>query len=538
MATDPLELLQGARRLAAVAATTLAGPGHEPAFDRLTRLATRLLDAPVSLLSIVDGETQWIKSAVGLPPEFSPPAGLPASRAVCPRVAGAGAPLVMGDAATEVRDPAAARAMRWGLRAYAGVPLVSAGEPVGVLCVADVRPRRWRAHQLSALGELAALAAMEIGRRRAESERERAAAALAATERLFRGVVEQSLVGICVLQHGEVRYANPRFREIVHGAGAPPDAPLSLRDRVHAEDLARVDERLLGPAAGDVEEVHEAFRVVRPDGSVPHLEVHGRRMALDGGQGMLGVVLDVTERVRAERERTDAVRARDRFYAMMSHELRTPISAVLLYGEMLLSGVYDPLTDPQREAVERAHRSAGHLLELINDLLDLSKLEAGRLEPRIETVEVVELIRAVAGELSPMAAEQGCAVEIRAAEETLCLTGDALRVRQILLNLLANALRFGAGHPVRLEARRCAGGVEVGVVDSGPGICADDRERIFDDFVQLGEGGAGTGLGLPVARRLAELQGGTLTVESEPGEGSVFRLVLPALAPALASGAG
>ncbi|HEU0016026.1 MAG TPA: HAMP domain-containing sensor histidine kinase, partial [Longimicrobium sp.] len=195
-------------------------------------------------------------------------------------------------------------------------------------------------------------------------------------------------------------------------------------------------------------------------------------------------------------------------------------------------GAAEPLTPEQRDAVERSQRSAEHLLELINDLLDLSKLEAGKLETRVEDVEAVELAESVVGALSALAAEHGCTVCLEAAERPLNVTGDARRVRQILMNLLSNAIKFGRGAPVQVRLTPEPDGVRVEVRDHGPGIPQDDLERIFEEFVQLGDGdGTGTGLGLPIARRLAELQGGWLRVASAPGQGSTFTLFLPAAAP-------
>jgi PAS domain S-box-containing protein len=528
MASEPPDLLRDASRLAAVRATALAGPGRDEGFDRLTRLAARLLGAPVSLLSLVDGERQWIKSAAGTVAGEPVPGDLPLDRSVCRHVAGSGAVLSIADAAGEARGPAAATLLEHGMRSYAGVPLVSGGQAVGVLCVADTRPRRWHARRLDTLRELAELAVTEIERRRAEHD-------LAAAERLFRALVEQSLVGIYVVQDDAVRYASPRFRELI---GAPPgwfDRPRHYLELVHPDDRDRVRENVRRRLEGEIAALRYSFRVLRFDGETLHMEVHGSRMELESRPAVIGVAIDVTERVRAERDREHAVLARDRFYAMMSHELRTPVSAIMLYDELLLSGVYDPLTDGQREALERSDRSARHLLDLINDLLDLSKLEAGRLETRVEEVEVAELVEGAVAELGPIAREQGCALELEVETRPLPVTGDARRVRQILLNLLSNAVKFGAGHPVQVRCGPCEGGIAVAVADHGPGIAPADLERIFEEFVQLGDSEVGTGLGLAIARRLAELQGGSLTAESRPGEGSTFRLVLPLEAPALAS---
>ncbi len=537
MSSDPADLLRHPARLAALGATALAGTPPEEAFDRLTRLAVAVVGAPISLLSLIDGERQWVKSAAGVPPGAAP-RSIPISGSICGQVAATGRPLVIPSLEGAQVDPDTP--MRaWGVRAYAGVPLVTGdGHAVGVLCVADTRPRAWSPEALAALRDLAALAVTEIEWRRSQAERDRAAAALRTTEQLFRALVEQSLVGIYVIQDGFFRYVNPRFLQTF---GLPPDwldQPRGILEVVVPEDRDTVSENVRRRVAGEVEAVQYCLRGRRSDGEIIYLEVHGSRTVLDGRPAVIGVGIDVTERMRAEHEREQAILARDRFYAMMSHELRTPVSAVMLYNDLLLSGVYDPLTEQQREAVDRSQKSARHLLDLINDLLDLSRLEAGRLETRVENVETAELVESVVNVLSPLALEHGCSLTLHVAERPLVVAGDARRVRQILLNLLSNAVKFGHGRPVEVRLGPASDGVLVEVSDHGPGIPPDDLDRIFEEFVQLGEPGVGTGLGLPIARRLAELQGGTLDVRSRPGDGSTFRLFLPSAVPQSSEPAG
>ena len=260
--------------------------------------------------------------------------------------------------------------------------------------------------------------------------------------------------------------------------------------------------------------------------------MHGTRTTVEGRPALIGVGYDITDRMRAERDREAAIASRDRFYAMASHELRTPVSTVMLYNDLLLGGMCEPLAPQQREAVERSQGSARHLLDLINDLLDLSKLEAGRLDVRVGALDLAQVVDEVFAELTPMAAEQGSTLAVEVACRPLQVAGDARRIRQILLNLLSNAIKFGRGRPIRVGCGvRDGGGVAVEVSDQGDGIAAADLPRIWDDFVQLGEGQPGTGLGLPIARRLAELLGGSIEVASAPGAGSTFRLVLPGTLP-------
>jgi signal transduction histidine kinase len=234
----------------------------------------------------------------------------------------------------------------------------------------------------------------------------------------------------------------------------------------------------------------------------------------------------------AEAAREEALAVRGRFFAAMSHELRTPINAIIGYNDLLLSDIYGPLTPEQSRALERAQRAARHLLELVNDILDLSKLEAGKVELQVETVSMCALIDDLFTTIRPLADEHGCELSLHGEGCPERILSDPRRIRQILLNLLSNAIKFGTGRPVAVRCLAAeGGGVAVEVEDGGTGIAEADQARIFEEFVQLAESAhtstSGTGLGLPISRRLAELLGGTLQVSSVVGEGSVFRLVLP-----------
>jgi PAS domain S-box-containing protein len=232
---------------------------------------------------------------------------------------------------------------------------------------------------------------------------------------------------------------------------------------------------------------------------------------------------------QAELER--AMAARSRFYASMSHELRTPINAVLGYSTLLLENIYGPLNEKQAEGITRTHKAAKHLLELVNDVLDLSKIEAGKIDLRLQPVHFPQLIDDLFVTVRPLADQYGSPLALKHEGEPLKVVSDPRRLRQILLNLLSNAIKFGRGKPIQVHSTPTAdGGIVVEVRDEGEGIAAADLEKIFDEFVQLGKTQLteGTGLGLPISRRLADMLHGTLEVESEVGAGSVFRLTLPA----------
>jgi signal transduction histidine kinase len=225
-----------------------------------------------------------------------------------------------------------------------------------------------------------------------------------------------------------------------------------------------------------------------------------------------------------------AMGARNRFYASMSHELRTPINAVIGYSTIMLDNIYGPLNVKQKEGLQRSLKAARHLLELVNDVLDLSKIEAGKIELTLQPVMFPALIEDLFVTVRPLADEYGSTLSLDTEGERFNIVSDPRRVRQILLNLLSNAIKFGEGKPIRVLCKQCENkSAEIEVIDQGVGIAQDDIARIFEEFVQVSESKQpGTGLGLPISRRLAQLLDGTLTVCSKPGEGSTFRLTLPA----------
>jgi signal transduction histidine kinase len=225
-----------------------------------------------------------------------------------------------------------------------------------------------------------------------------------------------------------------------------------------------------------------------------------------------------------------AMGVRNRFYASMSHELRTPINAVIGYSTLMIDNIYGPLNDKQREGLQRTLRAARHLLELVNDVLDLSKIEAGKIELSMQRVNIANLIEDLFVTVRPLADEHGTKLSFQHPEESLSIVTDPRRVRQILLNLLSNAIKFGLQKPIKVECSQDeSGGVSISVVDEGEGIAEEDQPRIFEEFVQVSPSQQmGTGLGLPISKRLATLLDGSLEVRSKPGVGSTFTLHLPA----------
>ena len=244
--------------------------------------------------------------------------------------------------------------------------------------------------------------------------------------------------------------------------------------------------------------------------------------------------------VRALEERTAELevvsRHKSAFLASMSHELRTPLNAVIGFSELLLERMFGDLNERQDEYLRDILASGRHLLELLNDILDLSKVEAGAMDLDISPVQVDDLVERALSLMRERAARQGVRLDADLDPDAGAMSADELRVRQVLLNLLSNAVKFtAAGGSVQVLAAREATDVVIRVVDTGEGIPPADHARIFDTFQQAGRTAGrteGTGLGLTLCKRIIELHGGEIWVDSEPGHGSTFGFRLPAVATA------
>jgi PAS domain S-box-containing protein len=277
-----------------------------------------------------------------------------------------------------------------------------------------------------------------------------------------------------------------------------------------------------------------------PDGRL--ISITGRPLSAEDGTLQGGVVVfhDISLQKRAQETlvhaKEEAVRAskfKDQFLSTMSHELRTPLNAVLGFSDLLADERYGPLNDRQQRYVNHIHTGGQHLLKLISDILDLSKIEAGRMELAREDVTVSSAFAEVISALYPLAEKKSQAL-LQQVEPDVHVHADAMRFKQMLMNLAGNAIKFTPeGGRIELAARQVDDQVRVEVRDNGPGIPPDQQQRIFEAFVRLAQTGSateGTGLGLAITSRLVELHGSKLGLESRPGEGTCFYFSLPLIA--------
>lgn len=359
----------------------------------------------------------------------------------------------------------------------------------------------------------------------------------------YRALFENSLDAMLItIPDGGIVAANPsactlfgRTQEELCAAGR--DLIVDREDpRVRA--LLEVRERE-GKASG-------VIRFARADGTRFEGEVTSVVFQTTDGPRTSMSIRDLTERQAAEqamramhvmelaRDRAEqADRIKSAFLATMSHELRTPLNSVIGFTGILLQEIPGKLNEEQRKQLTMVRSSARHLLALINDVLDLSKIEAGQLEVERRSFEVRALLSEVCEALQPSAREKGLKLELRVGSGVGVARGDKRRFRQILWNLGGNAIKFTERGEVVISAAQAPGGwLEVTVRDTGIGIRAEDQAKLFQPFFQAENGISrrydGTGLGLSISARLARLMGGSIGVESSPGDGSAFIVRVPA----------
>jgi len=231
------------------------------------------------------------------------------------------------------------------------------------------------------------------------------------------------------------------------------------------------------------------------------------------------------------RQLETASKHKSQFLANMSHELRTPLNAILGYTELILDNIYGEVGERVRDVLGRLEKSGRHLLALINDVLDLSKIEAGQLTLALSDYSMPDVVQTVATAVESLAAEKHLALKVTVAPDLPLGRGDERRIGQVLLNLVGNAIKFTEVGEVRVEVSASDGAFRVAVADTGPGIAPEDQEKIFEEFQQVDSSSTrkkgGTGLGLSIAKRIVEMHGGRIGVESNPGKGSTFWFTLP-----------
>lgn len=372
------------------------------------------------------------------------------------------------------------------------------------------------------------------------TDRFRAERLLRESEARFLGAFENAPIGMALVgADGQWMKVNRALCELL-GYPEPELVALTFQDVTHPDDLSTDQALMEQVLAGEIPGYRMDKRYLHRDGHVVWAElVVSLVRSEDGPRYFVFQVHDVTERRTAEGALRTAKEAAEEasylkstFLATVSHELRTPMTAILGYTDLLLEEPRDALTERQREDVRTIAWGGQRLLRLINDLLDLSKIEAGRLDLDVRTVNLGEIMAQVMPDIGMQASAKGVWLDIDAPPQLSSIVGDAHRLRQVLLNLTGNAVKFTARGRVGVTVRdRGEAGVEITVADTGIGISPEALPLVFEEFRQADPGATrkygGTGLGLPIARKLVELHGGTIQLASVAGAGTTVTVALP-----------
>jgi signal transduction histidine kinase len=558
-----------------------SSPGElEPVFQTILENATHICEARFGNLALLDGSALRVVALHNAPPaladrrEREPVVDLKGSIA---GVAISTKKLVhVADLAADERYARSVLATAGGARTSLVVPMLKEDKTIGTIAIYRQEVRSFTAKQIELLQNFAAQAVIAVENTRLLNELRQSLQQQTATSDVLKVIsrstfdlkavlntLVESAARLCQADlavigrpKGETYYfeathgVSPEFAEFFANHPAQIDRH-SLSGRVllegkivHIPDLATDPEYTYegGKIAG--------FRALLGvpllrEGAPIGVIALGRNSArpfTDSQIELLQTFADqaviAIENVRLFREIEErgrqleaASRHKSQFLANMSHELRTPLNAILGYTELILDSIYGEPTEKMRTVLERLQANGKHLLGLINDVLDVSKIEAGQLTLSLEDYSLSDLVHVVVSAVEPLAAEKRLAFKPEVAPDLPVGRGDARRLSQVLLNLVGNAIKFTDKGEVAIRASATNGAFTVAVCDTGPGIAEADQAKIFEEFQQADSSitrkKGGTGLGLSIAKRIVEMHGGRIWVESEQGKGSKFYFMVP-----------
>lgn len=520
-ATPPDE----AARLQALRSLDVLDTLAEERFDRLTRIAQHILQVPIALVSLIDAERQWFKSRQGLDaPETT------REISFCGHAILGSEVFVVADAASDARfadNPLVLEAP--SIRFYAGAPLtLSGGERVGTLCAIDRQPRQVSEQQLAALRDLARCVVDELERTRKALQAERAEAAARESAQFIKSIVDTVLDGIITIDsRGVVRSFNTAAERLFGHPAADVignNVKMLMPEPYAAEHDAYLT-RYLGTGEARVIGIGREVVGRRKDGSTFPMELGVSEMPRADQSLFVGIVRDITERKAMERMKGE-------FLSTVSHELRTPLTSILGGLSLVIGKFAGSLPDRARQLLDTAKRNSERLTYLINDLLDLERLQSSRMDFEFKAIDLPALARQAIAANEGFGQQHDVRLKLTEAPAGALVMADEHRLLQVFANLISNAVKYSpAGGLVEVAVRRRDRQFRVTVRDFGRGIPAAFRERMFQRFAQADASDArekgGTGLGLSIAKAIVERHGGGIDFEAAEGAGTEFFFELP-----------
>jgi signal transduction histidine kinase len=527
--------IENNQRLQAVRSTGLLGSPPDPAFDRIAGLATRALNAPVILISLLDADREYFLSCVGLPEPWCTEQQTPLSHSLGQFVVAEGAPYIVPDVSLEVSLVDHGAVTDLGAVAYAGVPLELQGQLIGALAAIDSVPRAWSASEIDILEDLAALVITEIRLRLERAERtERSPLTQRVRLRQILDVIPEGVLiagsdqrfVLCNAAGAEILgtdVINDEAVSVMMGSFMPREmdgTPIPLVEMPLARSLFSGEtvrgERIL-------------IRKANSDQDVPILissaQLHG---ANDVAEGVVAIFQDITEINEVDQQKDD-------FVATISHDLKSPITAVKGHAQMLqriARRMQGPDGQRMQDGLNRIERSSRQMVQILDDLVDLAYLAINQqLAIRREPTDLAALARDTAADYSDRSDSHPIRLEI---EDDVVGDVDGPRLRRVLDNLLSNAIKYspdGGEIVLRLATleRMSQPWARIQVADQGVGIPAADLPHIFDRYSRGGNVGGikGTGLGLAGVRQIVLQHGGSTDIESEERRGTTLTVELP-----------
>ena len=528
------DVLRDPARLKVIREVSLLDTAAEESFDRLARLAVRILQAPVALISLVDADRQFFKSSIGLSQPWATRRQTPLSHSFCRHVVATGRPLVVADARAHplVYDNPAIREL--GVVAYLGVPLITSDAfTVGSLCAIDSKPRQWSDADVEILTDLAAAVMSEIELRRSDTVFQRLAVKSERQADLLSTVLSVSPDAVFMLDRAsQCTYASPAASKLV-GKDARQVCGQPLANCGLPEPAARVLDQQVRTVLEEVREVRGNFDLTRPEGPRFYDYVACPVVAIDGRAAAVVVTTrDVTERRLSQEALERASLAKDQFLSVLSHELRNLLAPVLMTAGELESN--SSLPEAFKSDVRMIRRNVQMQVRLIDDLLDLTAIGRGKVELRKETAHVHDLVRQSIEICGADLRDKDLNVRTDLGAGSDVVMADPARLQQVFVNLLKNATKFTPpGGAVAITTASTPESIRVEVSDTGIGIEAANLGRIFNAYEQGGTAVTrrfgGLGLGLAICKALVEAHGGTITAHSPgPGRGATLIVKLPA----------
>lgn len=450
------------------------------------------------------------------------------------------------------------------MQSVCSVPILARDEVLGAMNL--IHKSRYSIDELEketlmSIGKTIGLAmanAIQVTRIQREiEERREMEKALRENEIKYRNLVERANDGIVILQHGLIKYANPSAVRL-SGQDEKEFIGRPFTEYLHPDEKVKIEDLYKSRMAGEMADSIYETVFLRKDGKAIFAEVNaGKTTYLDRPADMV-IIRDISERKRAERdlkkaydqleikvaERTSELavakykaeesdRLKSAFLASMSHELRTPLNSIIGFTGIILQELVGPLNEEQIKQLSMVKDSAHHLLSLINDVLDLSKIEAGQFNVASELFDMKDILDSVTGSVAPMAGKKRLSVESDISPSVPSIKSDKRRVEQVLLNLVNNSIKFTEKGGVKVNCYTDGDWIITSVKDTGIGIKSEDRAKLFRAFQQIETGLSrrfeGTGLGLSICKKLIGLLGGEIYAHSDgPGKGSTFIFKLPA----------